>query len=321
MDKSLIDSIVKLTGKTEDEVQEKLANIPIDDIYKLNDLVRQGDKASIIDFIDPIRESAYFRKTNEGLEYTAKFKTQTAKDQLVDWLEDENIPYTNRLNNVIVVDCADRDVAYKLSRKVTQLRASVDTNLQTFKDMAQKPPKPGTPVPKPRDPMAKALALPQYQPKATPSKKGIQDKAERKHKGRTDYTEHLDLDADLIEEGVMGMTGMDSMLPRLLTLAGRPPMEDEMDMPIIQCDDDMTISSVVDVPLNDVEVQEIPEPVNHDISNSLPEWATMEHIRMSFKQIQAGLGDIKVSEFAEVRNLMADLMSQIDRMGNSITGK
>jgi hypothetical protein len=33
------------------------------------------------------------------------------------------------------------------------------------------------------------------------------------------------------------------------------------------------------------------------------------------------VSEIKVGEFAEVRALLSDLMSKIDRMGNHITGK
>lgn len=310
MDQSLIDSIVKLTGKKEEEVQAKLANVPIDDIYKLMDLLRNGDKASVIDFIDPIQESTYFRRTNESLEYTAKFKTLTATEQLIDWLEDNNIPYTNRLNNVIVVDSPDRETAYKLSVKVTQLKASVDTNLQTFTDMAKKPLKPGTPLPPPRNPIAKALALPQNQPKTTPNKKTYQEKGARKHKGRDEYNESV------IEEGVMGMTGMDSMLPRLLTLAGRPPMDDAIEIEVIP-DAEVMEPTVTQIPFDDVEVEEMPEETFDD-ELTLP---VMDQIRNSFKCIQSGISDIKVSEFAEVRTMLADLMSQIDRMGNTITGK
>lgn len=325
MNQSLIDAIVKITGKPEEEVQTKLADVQIDDIYKLMDLVRTGDKASIIDFIDPIRESAHFRRTNEDFGYTAKFKTQNAKDELIDWLEDQNINYTNRINNVTVVDCPDRDTAYRLSRKVNQLRASVDTNLTTFKDMASKPTKPSTQVPKPRDPMAKALALPQYQPKVTPSKRGIEDKADRKHKGKKDYMEAFD--RDLVEEGVMGMTTMTSMLPRLLTLAGRPPMEDEAELPIIQSDDEISI-----LPANEMEfstpdfsqaldLEQAPMDATPITSGSATQLTNIQVIRDAFEVVRSNLPEIKVSEFAEVRAMMADLMSQIDRMGNTISGK
>jgi hypothetical protein len=162
--------------------------------------------------------------------------------------------------------------------------------------------------------MAKALALPQYQPKVTPSKKGIQDKADRKHKGRKDYMESV------IEESVMGMTQMDSMLPRLLTLAGLP-VEDEATIVPQEFDEPVTISSDYDevqmdceAPM-DVEVEELPPTVSESGSG------TMQVIRDSFKSISGNLSEIKVSEFAEVRTMLADLMSQIDRMGNSITGK
>jgi hypothetical protein len=327
MNQTLIDAIVKITGKPEEEVQTKLADVQLDDIYKLMDLVRTGDKASIIDFIDPIKESMYFRRTNEDLEYTAKFKNQNAKDELIDWLEDQNINYTNRINNVTVVDCPDRDTAYRLSRKVNQIRASIDTNLQTFKDMATKPPKPGTQLPKPRDPMAKALALPQYQPKVTPSKRGIEDKADRKHKGKKDYMEAFDLDRDLVEEGVMGMTTMNSMLPRLLTLAGRPPMEDEAELPIIQSDDEIGILPASEIEFNQPAFDEILdfEPTVMDAtpvgSGSATQITNIQSVRDAFENVRANLPEIKVSEFAEVRSMMADLMSQIDRMGNTISGK
>lgn len=327
MDQSLIDAIVKITGKPEEEVQTKLADVQIDDIYKLMDLVRTGDKASIIDFIDPIRESAHFRRTNEDFGYTAKFKTQNAKDELIDWLEDQNINYTNRINNVTVVDCPDRSTAYRLSCKVNQIRASIDTNLQIFKDMASKPTKPGTQVPKPRDPMAKALALPQYQPKVTPSKRGIEDKADRKHKGKNGYMEALDSDRDLVEEGVMGMTTMNSMLPRLLTLAGRPPMEDEVDLPIIQSDDEISIlpASGIEFKAPDLSSQFDFEPTSMDATpvgtGSATQLTNIQTIRDAFEVVRSNLPEIKVSEFAEVRAMMADLMSQIDRMGNTISGK
>lgn len=317
MDQSLVDSIVKLTGKPEEEVQAKLANVPIDDIYKLIDLVRDGDKASVIDFIDPIQERANVIQTNEGLEYTAKFKTNLAYEQLADWLDDNLIPYTNRLNNVIVVDCNDRDTTYKVSMKVAQLKAMADTNLQTVNDMAKPPKKfkPGNPVPPPRNPIAKALALPQNQPKSTPNKKTTMDKSERKHKGRDNYNESIN---DQINEGVMGMTAMDSMLPRLLTLAGRPPMDDDA----ITIDIDSNMQNIgQELNIEPISVEELPATEAPSIGDNMPEWASMAHIRNAFKTIQNGLGDIKVSEFAEVRSLMSDLMSQIDRMGNTITGK
>jgi DNA polymerase III gamma/tau subunit len=266
MNQTLVDAIVKLTGKTEEEVQEKLASVPIDDLYKLMDLVRQGDKASIVDFIDPIEEA-------------------------------KNNPY------------------------------------QTVKTMADNKKITGI-VPKPRDPMAKALALPQYQPKTTPSKKGQLDKALRKHKGR-DVQESLnvDTDAELVEESVMGMTQMDSMLPRLLTLAGCPPMDDQEtnQIEIVQPQDQSTAWAPAAMDNLDAEWDELEtelDPTNAPVTVTElppapvnPGTANIQMIRDSFNSIRTNLPDIKVSEFAELRAMMADLMSQIDRMGNHISGK
>ena len=319
MNQTLVDAIVKLTGKPEDEVQEKLASVPIDDLYKLMDLVRKGDNASVIDFIDPITESAYFKRTtNEGLRYAAKFENQVAVDGLVDWLEAEKIDYTFRNSNIVVVDCPDREFAYRLSCKAMSIKNTLDNPFQKVTDMADNKKITGK-LPKPRDPMAKALALPQYQPKVTPSKKGQLDKALRKHKGRNDVNEALNDDVEVIEEGVMGMTQMDSMLPRLLTLAGCPPIEDAP-MADVQPRWETTALDNLDAEWDEVNTL-IPEnPPIQDAPVSTGS-ANIQGVRDAFNNIRANLPEIKVSEFAEVRAMMADLMSQIDRMGNHISGK
>lgn len=313
MNQTLIDAIVKLTGKTEEEVQTKLSAIQIDDIYKLMDLVRKGDKASIIDFIDPITESAYFKRTtNEDLRYAAKFSNQIAIDGLVDWLDAENVKYNFRNNDIVVVDCPNRDFAYRLSCKAMAIKATLDNPHQTFKDMADNK-NPGK-VPKPRDPMAKALALPQYQPKVTPSKKGQLDKAVRKHKGRDDAMEATHDEDDVMTEGVMGMVGMGSMIPRLLTLAGRPP-QDEFE------------TSYDDVPFAEPEMQyDAPEVAQYNdemsaITMETPGGSPIINIRCGFETILGNINDIKVSEFNELRKLVGDLQSAIDLLGNDISGK
>ena len=330
MNQTLVDAIIKLTGKPEDEVQEKLASVPIDDLYKLMDLVRKGDKASIVDFIDPITESAYFKRTtNEGLRYAAKFNNQTAVDGLVDWLEAEKVDYNFRNSNIVVIDCPDREFAYRLSCKATSIKNTLDNPLQTVKDMADNKKITGT-VPKPRDPMAKALALPQYQPKVTPSKKGQLDKALRKHKGR-DMNEALapSADAELVEEGVIGMTQMDSMLPRLLTLAGCPPVEDvpANDVAVVEPEWETTALDNLSAEWDELDAQ-IPQATVEPTIDATIEPAVsstpltnIQVIRDAFEHIRTNMPEIKVSEFAEVRTMMADLMSQIDRMGNNISGK
>lgn len=321
MNQNLIDSIVAITGQEEAYVQEKLSTFALDDITELMDLVRNKNVEEIKARISPVQESA--ARPSSAYDVIVKVTGEQNKDGLLDWLDDNSITYAHRPNDVIVIKGASAAKEIEIKQGIGSL-AKADS-IKILND-SMKPTKAPT-APKPRDPMAKALGFGQYQHKVEPSKKEKLAKADSKHKkGYLEAVDMSDIDVDLIEEGVMGMTQMDSMLPRLLQLAGMPG--DEMSMPSINVDttshpDAVTMS--IETGIDAVPQLEF-DPTIDAVASIEPEagvsgLTSIQVIRDSFARITSNISEIRVGEFAEVRNMLSDLMSQIDRMGNNISGK
>lgn len=330
MNQNLIDAIVDITGQEEAYVQEKISTFAVDDVYAMMDMVRKNDVDEIKARFEPVTEAV---SNPSSFDVIVKVDGEHNKDGLLDWLDDHSITYAFRPNDVIVIKGASQAKEIQIKQGIDSL-AKADS-IKILND-SMKPKKPTT-VPKPRDPMAKALSLGQYQAKVEPGKKEKLEKRERKHK--KSYVEAIDMsdiESPILEEGVMGMTQMDSMLPRLLQLAGCPGGE-EVNTPLVSIDttsnpDAVTMSIDTDfdsVPQLefDPEVEEIMGVQEPEATDPLiPPMETgaltsIQVIRDSFARIESNVSEIKVGEFAEVRSMLSDLMSKIDRMGNNITGK
>jgi hypothetical protein len=324
MNQNLIDAIVSITGQEEAYVQEKISTLELNDVYAIMDMVRKKQVDEIKARFEPVKESV---ANPSSYDVIVKVNGETNKDGLLDWLDDNSITYAHRPNDVIVIKGTSQAKEIQIKQGIDSLDKA--DSIKILNDSMK--PKTPTTVPKPRDPMAKALSLGQYQAKVVPGKKEKLEKRERKHK--TDYMEAIDMsdvDSPILEEGVMGMTQMDSMLPRLLQLAGCP--SDENTSPLVSIDtttnpDAVTMSIDTDfdsVPQLDLNPELTPElePAMSDepmVTGSIS--SNIQTIRDSFATINSNVSEIKVGEFAEVRALLSDLMSKIDRMGNHITGK
>lgn len=141
------------------------------------------------------------------------------------------------------------------------------------------------PASKPRDPMARELAKPQYSHKVTPSKKEKIRKAESKHKQKVD-------------ESVMGFSDLPAM-KRLLALAGS-------DVPdaVIQTTLDANSVSCLDQIAQPVGTSIKPGVVGFDDSE---EQAALQRIKNCIDEIKATLELVPVTEFATINDLINDL--------------
>lgn len=179
-------------------------------------------------------------------------------------------------------------------------------------------------VPKPRDPMARELEKGQYQPKVTPNKKERLAKMDRKHKGR----EPFESVGEPLAEGVMGMTALPA-IKKMLSLAGRPePSDEEVQAAMEDFMGDMHPD------LRGLSISDIATPVGTSITPGAVEFdqevdnmgkpvdgadytgEAYSAIRSSFETIKTSLADVTITEFMEVRRLVAELQSLIDQLAN-----
>jgi hypothetical protein len=327
MNQNLIDAIVAITGQEEAYVQEKISTFAVDDVYALMDMVRKNEVDEIKARFEPVTEAV---SKPSSFDVIVKVDGEGNKDGLLDWLDDHSITYAFRPNDVIVIKSPSQAKEIQIKQGIDALDKA--DSIKILND-SMKPTKTTGNLPKPRDPMAKALSLGQYQPKVEPSKKEKLEKRERKHKGKFAETIDMsDIDAPILEEGVLGMTQMDSMLPRLLQLAGCPAGE-EVPSPLVSID---TTSNPDAVTMSiDTDFDSVPQlEYDPEVETTLPLEVTADEplvsgsvttniqvIRDAFASIESNVAEIKVGEFAEVRSMLSDLMSKIDRMGNNITGK
>lgn len=373
MNQNLIDSIVAITGQEEAYVQEKLSTFQVDDLYELMDLVRNKQESEIVARIGaadpelepeapeqevpepdeqqtepeepaPVAPDAVPESVAKPSSFDVIVKMgQRSKDGLLDWLDDHSITYAHRPNDIIIIKSANQAKETEIKQEIDLMKAK-DDSIKILNDSMKPTKKDG--LPKPRDPMAKALSLGQYQPKIEPSKQEKLEKKDRKHKKGYlgDAIDMSDIEVGHIAEGVMGMTQMDSMLPRMLQLAGmqsdtsmsplvsidttsNPDVvtmsinTDSQEVPQLEFDPEVTsnFDTVNDVEFDDLVLDDEIDPLAPLMSSD--GLTSIQVMRNSFSAIGANLSEIRVGEFSEVRNMLSDLMSQIDRMGNNISGK
>lgn len=295
MNKNLIDSIVKITGKEETEIEDTLELISVDDMYNLIDLVRNNNERDIKSMFESFTTPIQYQ--SKSFDIIVKIRDHITKDGLLDWLDDNSIGYMLHPSDVIVIKNTNQDGEIKVKQELDSLDRSGDhSKIQMLTDGVD-----DNRIPKPRDPMAKALMLPQYQLKVTPNKIEKQNKMDRKHMNK--FVEGKGK-PEIVGEGIMGMTNMTSMLPRLMTLAGMTKADDTgvnaipSSIPVISPDITDNYISPSDATLDETE--------------------NIKIIRDAFDQVISQMADIRISEFQEVRDLMSNLMSHIDRMANSI---
>lgn len=120
----------------------------------------------------------------------------------------------------------------------------------------------------------------------------------------------------IVEEGIIGMTTMPPMLNRLLTLAGREPLE--FDLPKentvelqLEPSFDSGMGQDADVDTTPMEEPEV----------EMGGLTSIQCIRDAFEAVRSNMSMVTISEFSEVRSMLADLMSQTDRIANKVTGK
>lgn len=312
MNKNLINTIVGMTGKDEPFVQEKLATLSVNEIYKLMDFVRNNKEDEVLSMIGESTDDF----AGKSFDVVVKVNDHISKDGLLDWLDDHSIGYMLHPSDVVIIKNTSRANEIKVKHELAAMRQNSPNTIQILKDSMSK--LTTGKMPKPRNPVAKALALPQYRQKVTPTKKEIQDKMDSKHPNK-----FFEDETELVAEGVMGMTTMTSMLPRLLTLAGCAPYDETSTVDELpRSDDAITLTATGDCNIADDEIN-YDMIADDDISDSEAE-ITASHIQVirdSFEQVRLNIRDIKLSEFSEVRSLLSDLMSHIDRIANNITNK
>lgn len=264
MNPEIVDKLVELTGKPQDEIADLVDNLTIDQMYAIIDASSKQDDAKLLDLFNQLTK----------VEETMGKKT-TVKGKL----------------------------------------------------------------PKPRDPIAKALALPQNQPKRTPNKKESLAKMDRKHKGRTGG----DAGASFSMESVVteGVVSAIPELQRMLALAGRPSegnainktMEDMFDIKVSDLPD-FGRFGVDTVPLG---LKLTPGVVNMDEPEDLedlivdpvdttdnttvdePESEEFAWIRANLESIGERLDGVTVSELVKVKELIAELNSRFDKLRNQVS--
>lgn len=145
------------------------------------------------------------------------------------------------------------------------------------------------PTSKPRDPMARELAKPQYGHKVTPNKKEKIRKAESKHKQKVD-------------EAVIGFSDLPAM-KRLLALAGADVSDS-----VIQTTLDANSTSCLDQIAQPVGTSIKPGAVDFGESE---EQAALQRIKNCIDEIKATLELVPVTEFATINELINDLNDYI----------
>lgn len=266
MNSDIINKLVELSGKTEDEVNELVDDLTMDQMYTIIDAMSKKDDAKLLDTFNQI--------TNTVEEAMGKKTTIKGK------------------------------------------------------------------LPKPRDPIAKALALPQNQPKQTPNKKGKLEKMDRKHKGRTGD----DAGASFAIESVVteGVVSVVPEIKRMLALAGQPSdtdainktMEDMFDIKVSDLPDfgrfgvettplglKLTPGVVsMDDPedLSDLMVDPV-DPQVDDTQAYEPESEEFAWIRSNLESICLRLENVTVAELAKVKELIAELNSCFDKLRNQVS--
>lgn len=284
MDQTLIDKVAELTGKEGEAVQEMLAQLTVDQMFDLIDMDSRGDSQAIVNLLRPFVDSEGQESQPEETGEQPDFNQTDDQDQNQDNVEEA---------------------------------------------MSKKTKVPGQ-LPKPRDPMAKALALPQYQSKKTPTKKGKLDKMDRKHKGsRVD--DSFDIDSVLegkqvVEEGVMGFSAMPA-LKRTLELAGRPTDEESLAKAMEDFMGDF--GEIKGLSINDIATPVgtsiTPGPVTMDEPQEPQETISgttaYQTIRQAVEDVKVNLASVTVTEYAQVRQLLSELTSMMDKLGNAVKGQ
>lgn len=336
---NIIDKIAELTGQDVDTIESAMDNVPISNLYDLIDAAQKNDTQSVNAIINPLLQTmattdADGSQTQEPVDDQQTQSAPQADDQ-TDQTEQTADNGEDQSQDQEQEETDDQEPATEsvfnqnfMGRLKKEAMGDKDKN------------KVSGSIPKPRDPMAKALSLPQYQSKKTPSKKGLVDKAENKHK--KDPKHLMDAQAKL-DEGVLGMFDMQNLnrlrelagmsdgikfidlndpKPEVINLGSTLGLPDYEDSVMAQGPVDYTdeLNSEIDaLGLNDVEVE--PEETDPLPDFSYGNFTNIQVLRNSFEDISSQLPYIQIGDFREVREMLADLTSKIDRMCNLVTGK
>lgn len=299
MEQGFIDKIKELTGKDDEAVNSFLETLSLDDMYALIDAGRKDTLDQMADILEPLTSAP-------------DPEPQPAPEQPAEQPTEE--PAATQEPQ------ADDNQGFEAPEQPT-----VDEAMKDKKTTIK------VPVQKPRDPMARELTKGQYQPKVTPGKREILDRRDRKHRAKTEES---------VMEGVIGMTMMPN-IKKTLELAGRPA-------------DDATIQRAMEDFMGDfgefggLSINDLAVPTGTAIKPGLisafdapPEEDEFDHaidtlsqqatdlpsasqayaaIRQSVEVLKASLPDIRVAEFQAVKQLISELTSAIDLLGNGVKG-
>jgi hypothetical protein len=199
MDTNLIDDLSKITGKQPEELQEIIGKLTLDQLYSLLDSVNNGSEYDVKQMIDtyantnadgeltdntdgdsaatPAPQPA---ATSESIDFAVKCKKDSLHEAIVEFLEEQGIPFSFRPGNTILVSCQNNAQADHIVSMVERAGTKKKEDESMSKKHKVKVPESS----KPRDPMARELAKGQYQPKVTPNKKAMLEKSQTKHKAK-----------------------------------------------------------------------------------------------------------------------------------------
>lgn len=300
MDQNLVDKVGELLGKSQDEVKDLLNDLSLDQSYDLIDAMMKGQDDKIKELMAPI---------------------VAAKDEQPDQSQEQ--PETDDSQTDSETDNSALDVE------------------EAVKDKWKKPIK--VPAQKPFDPMAKEVNTnPLYRPKTTPNRKDIVAKKENKHKGRR-FDESL-------KESAMNSQDFKSM-QRMMELAGFNVTENEL-VDLMGGDFDFSDYGIPTTPVGTVltpgaveiepetttdplaQVWDNPEDAaydDHDADDAeqvVPMAAPvvtqnadhMQKVRDAGGVIMAAIPELKVTEYAEVKEMINQLQSLIDQLANCMKG-
>lgn len=198
MDTNLIDDLSKITGKQPEELQEIIGKLTLDQLYSLLDSVNSGSEYDVQQMIDTYAntnadgeltdgadtdsdaDQSQPAATSESLDFAVKCKKDSLHEAIVEFLEEQGIPFSFRPGNTILVSCQNNAQADHIVKMVERAGTTKKEDDSMSKKHKVKVPE----STKPRDPMARELAKGQYQPKVTPNKKTVVEKKQNKHKAK-----------------------------------------------------------------------------------------------------------------------------------------
>jgi hypothetical protein len=306
MDQSLIDKIMAITGQEEEAVAEFLGNSSMDEMYQLIDANRKGDDASI----EPLVASLIIKADPE------KEPEKEPQPEVKEAMKKPDTKLTVELPKL-------RDpMARELAKGQYQPKATPNKKEQLARmDRKHRSNRVDDSFSSTSEPVVEGVlgmsSMPYIKKMLTlagrPAEEHDIKKAMEDFMGSFgDYRGLAALDSQR-SAGAMAAGPLDGVL------ADFPDLEQDQDAFDAELDAMDVVQDVADV--EEFDTMAYADAFTDNTPPPETELTNIEAVRNAFATINNNVRDIKVSEFTEVRQLLSDLMSSLDRIGNNITGK